>query len=312
MVELNWIKSSPHQWKVFVADRVSEIQSLIKTEHWHYIATQDNPADSLSRGINAQDIIDNHLWWHGPHFLSLPQHGWAKIKSDIETTNACNLESKKSMVIILCHLGIHEISIFEKFSSFTRMQRVVSFIFRFYNNTKMTYESTKGSFNNDRGILRVGGRLRNSELNFNQKHPIILHEKHKLTVLLVEHQRLLHAGPQLLLASISERYWIVGGRNLIRKNVHNCVRCFRNKPTTTGYLMADLPKHRVTPARRFLLLLYAGIDFCGPFSIKDRRHPNYNLSKAYVCLFKCFSTMAIHLEVATELSCESFLACLYR
>nr|CAH7719124.1 unnamed protein product [Callosobruchus chinensis] len=356
MVALNWIKSSPHQWKVFVANRVSEIQSLTKTEHWHYIATQDNPADSLSRGVNAQDIIENHLWWHGPHFLSFPQHDWPKHKSDIETTNACNLESKKSMVITLCHLSIHEISIFEKFSSFTRMQRVASFIFRFYNNAKATCESIKGPltvkelnhalevltklsqfqsfstevidlknhkrlkrskllnlnpFLDDRGILRVGGRLRNSELNFNQKHPIILHEKHKFTVLLVtyEHQRLLHAGPQLLLASIRERYWIVGGRNLIRKTVHNCVRCFRNKPTTTEYLMADLPRHRVTPARPFL---YAGIDFCGPFSIKDRKHRNYKLSKAYVCLFKCFTTMAIHLEVATELSCESFLACLYR
>nr|CAI5834666.1 unnamed protein product [Callosobruchus analis] len=143
MVALNWIKSSPHQWKVFVANRVFEIQSLTKTEHWHYIATQDNPADSLFRGVKAQDI-ENHLWWHGPHFLSLPQHDWPKNKSDVETMNACNLESKKSMVITLCHLSIHEISIFEKFSSLTRMQRVVSFIFRFYNNTKMTCESTKG------------------------------------------------------------------------------------------------------------------------------------------------------------------------
>nr|CAH7745254.1 unnamed protein product [Callosobruchus chinensis] len=73
--------------------------------------------------------------------------------------------------------------------------------------------------------------------------------------------------------------------------------------------MGDLPKERVTPCRPFL---NAGIDFCGPFSIKDKKTRKYNVTKGYVCLFVCMATKALHLELATELTSEAFLACLHR
>lgn len=52
-------------------------------------------------------------------------------------------------------------------------------------------------------ILRVGGRLRNAELDPYAKHPIVLSAKHPLTALLTSHfhVKLLHAGPSLLLAT---------------------------------------------------------------------------------------------------------------
>ncbi|KAJ8975408.1 hypothetical protein NQ317_018679 [Molorchus minor] len=51
--------------------------------------------------------------------------------------------------------------------------------------------------------------------------------KHILTklILIQEHQRLLHSGPQMLLSSIRERFWSVGGRTLVRQMVHECIRC---------------------------------------------------------------------------------------
>jgi len=57
-IALNWITSSSRQWLVFVANRVGEIQRLTEVECWRYIATPDNPADTLSRGINPYDLID--------------------------------------------------------------------------------------------------------------------------------------------------------------------------------------------------------------------------------------------------------------
>ena len=54
-------------------------------------------------------------------------------------------------------------------------------------------------------ILRVGGRLGHSKLSYSKMHPIILHGSHPLTKLVIEaeHSRLMHAGPTLLISSLS-------------------------------------------------------------------------------------------------------------
>ncbi|XP_072395134.1 uncharacterized protein [Diabrotica undecimpunctata] len=57
-------------------------------------------------------------------------------------------------------------------------------------------------------ILRVGGRLHNSDFCYDKKHPIVLDSKHHFTTILVrnEHLTLNHCSPQLLLASIREKF----------------------------------------------------------------------------------------------------------
>lgn len=49
---------------------------------------------------------------------------------------------------------------------------------------------------NNSGLLRVGGRLRNSDQPYNQRHLMILPEKHHLTELIIEtlHREHLHVG----------------------------------------------------------------------------------------------------------------------
>ncbi|GJQ65267.1 hypothetical protein Trydic_g22045 [Trypoxylus dichotomus] len=81
------------------------------------------------------------------------------------------------------------------------------------------------------GLLRVGGRLANSEFNFNQRCPLLLDGNHILTKLPFRHEhiRLLHAGPQLLLSSIRNEFWPTKGRNLAREIVRDCIKCFRFK-----------------------------------------------------------------------------------
>ncbi|CAB4015158.1 Hypothetical predicted protein [Paramuricea clavata] len=61
-------------------------------------------------------------------------------------------------------------------------------------------------FLDNEGLLRVGGRLSQSQLEFDSPHPLILHGKHRLTTLLVEHEhkRLCHAGPKLLLGTLQQ------------------------------------------------------------------------------------------------------------
>lgn len=161
------------------------------------------------------------------------------------------------------------------------------------------------------GILRVGGRLGNADIEFDQKYPVILPRRHRITKLLImrEHQNLLHAGPQALLAQVRLRYWPLGGRQTIRSVLRTCITCFRVKPFTCQQLMGDLPKSRLRPARPFA---NCGIDYAGPFNVKVSKIRGHVVVKAYLCVFICFVTKAVHLELVSDLTTHSFLNCFRR
>lgn len=160
-------------------------------------------------------------------------------------------------------------------------------------------------------LMRVGGRIKYSKQVFDKLHPIILPKGNILTDLIVkdEHERLLHAGTQTLLSSLRERYWPISGRNLCKKIIKGCIKCFSVKPTSTKYLMGDLPEMRVN---RYLPFLNVGTDFCGPFWLKNKGGRGSKNQKAYVCLFVCMCTKAVHLELVSDLTTDAFLAALQR
>jgi hypothetical protein len=76
-VALQWLKGGG-EYKQFVANRVRKIQACPEII-WHYVPSQDNPADLGSRG---GQVTGNLLWWKGPPWLS-NQSEWPR---DIVTT----------------------------------------------------------------------------------------------------------------------------------------------------------------------------------------------------------------------------------
>ena len=161
-------------------------------------------------------------------------------------------------------------------------------------------------------IMRVGGRLENSYFSYNKKHPIILQSTHIFTKLLFnfEHKRLMHAGPQLLLASIRESYWPIGGRNLAKACYHNCVRCCRMKGNVVTPLMGNLPQQRLHQGG--YPFENVGVDYAGPIMCASRQGRGCRLVKVYVAIFICFTTKAIHLELVGDLTSNKYLLALYR
>ncbi|XP_036146422.1 uncharacterized protein LOC118646820 [Monomorium pharaonis] len=160
-------------------------------------------------------------------------------------------------------------------------------------------------------ILRVGGRLQQAPWHFERKHPILLSAQCKTTRLLIEreHRASLHASPQLLLAVIRQRYWILNARNIVRQVCRSCVWCFRNNPRGLTQAMGSLPSDRITPSRPFAV---TGVDFAGPIITLVNKGRGRKTCKSYIALFICFSTKAIHLEATSELSTAAFLATLRR
>lgn len=161
-------------------------------------------------------------------------------------------------------------------------------------------------------IMRVGGRLTNSEsFPYDKKHPKLLCSKHYFTLLLFksEHVKLLHAGPQLLLSHLRDQWWPLGGRNLARKVVRQCVTCCRIKGNTLQPIMGNLPQERLNAGFPFL---YSGVDYAGPLYILNRKGRGAKLEKCYLCLFVCFATRALHLELVTSLTSDCYISALKR
>ncbi|XP_029733921.1 uncharacterized protein LOC115269387 [Aedes albopictus] len=113
------------------------------------------------------------------------------------------------------------------------------------------------------GTLRVGGRLQNSDQPFEMKHPMILPKVHRYTELLITalHIDNLHAGPTLVIATLNQKYWILGCQAVVRTIINNCVRCTRWKAKTAKQLMGSLPTVRIAGGRAFENV---GVDYAGP------------------------------------------------
>lgn len=347
-IALAWIKKSPVLLKVFESNRVKEIQKLSVDVEWRYVGTKTNPADALSRGQYPQEFQNNSNWFQGPHWLSQPSSAWptnptVEVRSPPDPIEPqCLIVQSESSVV------------FDRFSSYSKLIVVISRCLRWrssnifktehvsvterhqtetrilcqiqqeqfgaeINNLKKDkpVKSAKlGAFNpyiDDNGLLRVGGRLKNSMLTRTQKHPILLPSHHHVTDLIIRetHQRMHHAGIQSTLFALRQKFWLLDGKNQVRKIVHKCVVCIRHRPEPIQYKMVDLPTSRVQGSSAFE---HTGLDFCGPFLIKEKRYNrasrsrNTTLIKAYGCIFICMSTRAVHIEIVSDLSTDAFLA----
>ncbi|KAG8173880.1 hypothetical protein JTE90_007419 [Oedothorax gibbosus] len=71
-IALAWIKTSPQLLKPFVSNRVSQIQQLTSDFEWRHIPSELNPADLISRGLEAPALSHCELWWKGPELTSIP------------------------------------------------------------------------------------------------------------------------------------------------------------------------------------------------------------------------------------------------
>uniref|UniRef100_A0A0A9YD88 Pro-Pol polyprotein n=2 Tax=Lygus hesperus TaxID=30085 RepID=A0A0A9YD88_LYGHE len=366
-VVLSWLQAQPTKWSTFVANRVSKIQAHSKSSDWKHVASADNPADLISRGMFADQLIESRLWFRGPHWLSediqFELYGEYQVTSDDELPD---IRKQKGVVLVTTAKPDPKflLEILSRVSSFDKLVRIIAYSLRYLRRRKYPKGSrphgsiTSLEFNeatllvlrlgqqlmfpqeitdlkksksvgkssriallcpfiDKNGLIRVGGRLENANLTPDRKHPIVLsyggnEDINKLSELIARytHEKNLHAGPQSLLSFIREEYWPTNGRNLARKVYRKCVVCFKLNPTFADQQMGILPEPRVEPTRPFYR---CGVDYAGPIYIRSSSlRKNSPHVKAYIALFVCLCTKAIHVELVEDLTTSSFLACLKR
>lgn len=119
-VVLAWLNSHPSRWQTFVSNRTSEILSTLEYQQWSHVPSGQNPADCASRGVSPSNLVESRIWFNGPEFLSKEVVLCMKPKN-LET----HLEETK------VHLTVTESLIWEKYSSLTKMVRVIAYCKRF-------------------------------------------------------------------------------------------------------------------------------------------------------------------------------------
>ncbi|XP_070071102.1 uncharacterized protein [Drosophila takahashii] len=294
-IVLSWLSYAPAQLKTFVGNRTSEILDTIPRSAWRHVDSKTNPADCASRGLMAADLIDFHLWWNGPQWLRDKDQYLVKLNDSrfglSLTDKRIQGEVKSSCLATLTEATqIHILDeLIDRVSSWIKLVHIVGYVMRFIQRT------------------RNSSREKASRaLSFDE-----IKAAHHISKLILEHEHRvnLHPGVSSLFVIVRQKFWIFGARNLIRKITHDCLACFRQRSHTSQQQMANLPSVRITQALPFI---HTGCDYAGPILLKDAKVRKPRISKGYICLFVCMVTSAIHLELATDLTTETFLAALRR
>jgi hypothetical protein len=349
-IVLSWLSVRHESFKVFVSNRIHKIQSLLPNCRWNHIASADNPADCASRGLSPSELLSHELYWKGPSLLSALIESWPSrlVPNLIDQLP----ERKQAMPTVLVleepewysrfssYLRMLRVIVYvRRFIARCRQQPVSETYITRHELDLVTLSLVRSSQNfhfdklrhelqhaipvsvrtiarlrpfiDDREIIRVGGRLSRSELDDNQKYPILLSKSSHLSMLLVSywHDITGHGGPRVLTALIGRQFWILSLRTLIRSVISHCTRCVRLSAVHPQPIMADLPRSRVSECRPFSRV---GIDYAGPLSMTEHRLRKARQYKVYIAVFVCFVVKAVHLEVVSDLTTDSFLAALKR
>ena len=76
MLVLQYVKNETKRFHTFVANRITAIHNGSSPDQWRHVGTKCNPADDVSRGLTAEELIMRKSWVHGPEFLWHEEDMW--------------------------------------------------------------------------------------------------------------------------------------------------------------------------------------------------------------------------------------------
>ncbi|XP_068201638.1 uncharacterized protein [Palaemon carinicauda] len=144
-------------------------------------------------------------------------------------------------------------------------------------------------FLDDKGLLRIRGRLEFFNLNYDTKHPVII-PKGQFAKLLIrsQHRFLKHAGVDTVISSLRSNFWIIVMRRLAKTVIKECLSCCWHDSKPCSQPVAPLPKERVRSSP--------------PFDVTGLDYADYPSKKCCVLLFTSGVVRAVHLELTESLS----------
>ena len=144
-------------------------------------------------------------------------------------------------------------------------------------------------------------------MNFETRHPILLHWKHHVVELLLrnEHKISHIEGTEYVRNIVQQKFWVLGIRNSLRSIKNKCIGCRKGRAQTKAVVMVDLPEERLVASTVFSNVR---VDYFGPITVKAGRRNE----KRCGCIFTCLTVRAVHIEIVPKLNTNSCLNAIMR
>ncbi len=320
---LHWIKNNGN-WRVFVQNRVNEIRKLSDENCWRHIPGEHNPADLPSRGCSAKYLVTSK-WCHGPDWLKKSEDKFPVSNFSVELKEV-NQELKKTVIS-----GLNkdkEWSSLVLLKSYEEMVKHMSqLMFKTENCSKSDLIKAEENiwkkvqekafsgeddgrlkklraYKGEDGLIKLKTRLLHGDFEDNFKTPVILPSESPVVhaFIMKIHLENTHGGIQFMQCKLREQFWIINSRRTIRMVLRKCQECQRFSVKKLQCPSASLPVDRIQSEFPFEV---TGTDLTGPLQLNDGR-------KAWIIIFTCAVYRAIHLELTTSLSTESYIIALRR
>lgn len=336
MTVIGWLRTTTKKYKPFVAFRVAEILEMTTRDDWKYVPTDLNPADLATKSSNKVNLDSDSTWFKGPQFLHESEENWPQERSrDVPAP-------EEEIVQVNVHAEVVPLIDISRFSQYKRLLRATGYLFLWRTNGRNSmskYELAKAEnflmrlaqqneyaeeihalkrgksvsksskiytfspYLDENGVLRAETRLTTQQFDSNQRRPIILPSKHRLTELLVLdiHEKMKHVHVEAVVNEFRKKFHIAHLRRSVRRIIRSCQRCKIYHAKAEIPRMAPLPEARVAPF--CAPFSHTGVDFFGPITVAVRR----SSEKRWAVLFTCLSVRAVHLELASSLNTHSCL-----
>ena len=342
-VVLGYINSESHRFKVFVANRISQIRSVSHPSQWSFVPSGDNPADVLSRGALPSQLPS--MWFQGPSFLYDQCHVVSTPMQSVVSNS--DPELKRISCFTCTDDQVHPLDrLMAYYSDLSRLKKAVSWWIKLRDKLlqptsditsisvsdlnraeRLLVSHAQESVFTEELLALRSDRIVPVSSCLRQLDPILLGNliavggrlKHAKIHSTAKHPLILPRGHRLtfliLLATHQRAHlgteWALS--TLRAKywipGARNMLRHIRRKCVTCQRLY-DSPSPQkmadLPPARvesSAVAFQATGLDLFGPFSVLVKR----STVKRWGCVFTCMSMRAIHLEVLSSLETDTFI-----
>lgn len=306
-----WLQDNqewPEQKKIVVSSIEMQQTAKIPSDRRSPSVIQANKYSSLNKLIRVTSFVFRFIrniykkrGWNEPDSLSNPTQYWIKeVQSDYYQEEHRILSSLRSTLHSHSTAMSSGQTPTKHYPDISKGSRGV------HRNNKLI--KNLGLFLDDEGVIRCQGRIHNSTLRYGARYPVLLPKTHWLTQLIIHnaHQVTLHGGVAETMINIRKSFWIPQIRQAIKMSIRKCVICRRYDAKTLPYpTPPTLPVERIKETKPFQV---TGIDYTGALYLRAPSvHTDGDPTPVYICLFTCATTRAVHLELVTDLSTQTFL-----
>ena len=169
-------------------------------------------------------------------------------------------------------------------------------------------------FLDERGVIRVGGRLSRAPLPYEERHPVLLPRDHPVTIgiWIYCHRLGRHQGRHITNAVLRRKgFFIHRAKVMVGRFLRECTTCQRLRGKCQGQKMSDLPVDRLEKVPPFT---NTGLDVFGPFVVHDGKttRNTRGSKKVWVLICVCLVSRAVHLELLSSLDTSALQLALRR